>query len=1018
MVLFVTRLWRLDAPSLWEDDYLNLDRAMMPLADMFAVQKHQGPADTIFDFQPPLFYALEHLALAVDQSSLAARLLSVLAGLVTPFGLLLLGRRILGRGVGPVAFALSVFLLYPINFAQSIKFYAVFLCLAVFSLWLLVRAVEDNARRLWFGYGLCALGMLYAGYQGFPTFAAQLAWATVACHRRSRTETPRVRSLRWFRFLLTGGLVFAAYLPWLPAAFFLGEFLRAPSMAPLEGLDGPFALKVLRGFVSPDPNVSPAYILGWWGLAGCGLWAGLRDRRGEGLLLLGLAAAAGTLSLLCSKTLLRPNLESRHFIMLFPALVLLVARGVVFLGNLTAGAMSRFRGGRFVGGAAAGLACLGLLWPSLAGYHGYYHRTMSLDREFFQWLDGALGDVDALEFHGYKRNTRRFAARWYLPDRFGEAGTFDRPGYRRMADIDTAYRDAAAARPAWPGQVVKAFDALFATTRVSVFGAANRSPVVMDPGPDGVFRYADDFRSRRFYEDAARSENMTLDAEIGMLRPARYSRPALAVWVFETPPGQSARDLRLDVAAALYKKHPDLPADATLTVEAGPDGETYTTVAVIGQEAFPERDGRPVEERRDFFDEIGFYDGRCRIIRTGFDVDPALASDRLFVRISYRPGHVEGFLNLAGLGLTAALNPSDPAASPEKSPLAVQAGHLLENVGAVRWREDDRETLGRFAFAAPGNASLCAANPLLGTPEDLSRFRERHFGLDPVHTLADVSGRPAVFLYDPGLATPGVALSDRLPRRRLAGLPAFGHGPASLRLTGTILSPVLRIGEQTLSLPVIAPAGSSLTLTPGGRGRLRFVPDWTGPERFAPSVSYARDVIPSSRLRGELTCQPGEGGCAFAYSVVTGLPITELRLKVFPQVYANPCRKCPGNEARVAVSTDDGRTWQRLVRETGGEACSWTSPAAYVTQRLAFEKPVTSLRLAFELEKGGEAGFLSPSWNVDGMYIEADLDASVLPPLRPAGPDLDVTLDGPAGNDISLVLRPGPWPLSDRIYEP
>lgn len=1016
--LFATRLWRLDAPSLWEDDYLNLDRAQMPLADMFAVQKYQGPADTIFDFQPPLIYALEHLALAVDVSSLAARLPSVLAGLLTPLALWLLGRRLLGRETGLVCALFGTFLLFPLQYAQSIKFYAVFLLLAVISMWLLVRAVARGDWPSWLAYALSGAAMGYAGYQGYPTLAVQAVYAVAGIVADTRGAAAGERRRRLRRAAIAFLAVGVALLPWLPAIFFVQAFLRDPAIDPWAGADLGLAAKVLAAFIAPDPALAPGWLVAWLAAVVLGVAAALRERRYGALGLLGLWLGVMVLVLVGSRTHLRGMLGPRHFVLLFPVLVLLGARGVVALGQGVARLLARRRGGSLLGLGVAALGCLVLLWPSLADYAGYYSRGMSLDREFFQWLDRVGGPTDALEFHGYKRNTKRFAARWYLPGRFGEAGTFAGPGYRRVLDIDTCYDDAAATRPRLPGLPVKEFTALFTTTRVSLAPVASLAPLVMNPGPDGVYAYRDDFKDRRFYAEAFAARNMTLDTELGLLRPARYAQPASATWAFEVAPGEAASDIRLTVAAALYKQHPTRPADSGLVVEAGSDGTHWTPLGVIGQEAFPVRDGKPVTVPRAFFEEIDFYYGRCREARLEYAVPGRLvAGGRLFVRVAYRPGHVEGFLNLAGLSLTADVRRVGPS-GPGAAPLVRQAAHWLANARVAPWQEaDDGRTVGRFAFAAPGRPQFREAGLPMGTPEERERFLARHPGLAPAGVLRDRDGGEAAWLYDTALADGGVRLRAAEDRKRLLGLPPFSEGPVSLRLSGVLSAPTLRLGGRTLAIPVLAPRGSTLTLTPGGTGRLDFVPDWTDPARYDAAMSYAEGLAVSKRLRGELVCR-GEGGCAFTYTFVSALPMTAVRLKVFPQVYANPCRKCPPNEARVLASTDQGKTWRPLVTETGGEACTWTPPGRYVVRQMRFDRPVTSLLLSFRLERGGQAGFLSPSWNVDGMYVEADLDARALPPLALTGGDLDVSLVDPGENDCRLSLRPGPWPESDRTAEP
>jgi hypothetical protein len=1015
------RLYGLDGPAPWEDDYLNLDRAMLPLADMLAIQAWQGPADTIFDLQPPLCYALTHLALCLDASTLAARLPSLLAGILTVAGLGLLGTRLFGRGAGLCAGVLAAGLVFPIAFSQAIKVYSLLLCLTVFAMWLLVRAVDRNTGPAWAAYAVCAAAMVYAGYQGLVVLAVQAlwaAWAGLACKRRQ----PGAGRARLRPGLIAFGGVGLAIVPWLPAVIFVQDFLRAPGVDPWQGLGLPFVVRVLSGFIGYDAGALPVAAAAFAGVAAVGLVVAVgRGRFSEALLLVGWAGGT-TLALVASQSALRPLLESRHLVMLFPVLVLFAGQGVVWLGAWLGQRLPAGRLRRDGPAVLAGLACLGLLWPSLSRYGAYYGRVMSYDREFYQWLDQGAGDASAVEFHGYKRNTRRMALRWMLPGRFAEAGSFAAPGYRVLYDVDTFYStEAATDRTRRPGRPVATFGGMFATTRVSRTVQASRAPVVMDPGSGDVWRYDETFANRQFYADAFAADNMTLDEDLGQLRPARYSRPAFAEWVFEAPKGRELAGGRLTVAAALYKKSRLRSADSRLTVAvAGEDGR-FVSLGIIGQEAFEGAGAREI--RPGFFEEVDFYDGRCRVVPVVFDLPPALAgAARLTVRLGYVPGVVEGFLGLDGLSLETWFSPQAGDGPSPVPALVRQAVHWLRNVGAVPWTEGGANTPGRSAFVDPQHPAgdVLAGLEGLSPAEALPRFLAEHPGLTPAATLDDASGRPVLVLYDPSLDHPGLALSAANPAGRAAiadpspeAGPKAAPRPVSLRLAGRIVAPTLMINGQELAVPVIAPAGSRLTLTPGGAGRIFFVPDWTGAAKGREAMSYVRDIAPSPRLRGGLVCA-GQGNCALAYTFASALPMTELRLRVYPTVYANPCRKCEPNAARVRLSTDGGATYRTLLADVGGEACTWSPDGQYRSLRVAFDHPASSAILALEMEHGEQAGFLAPSWNMDTMFVEIDLDASRLPPVPVSGPEAKVSLVDGGENDLTVFVRSGPWPISRR----
>lgn len=171
-------LWQIDTPQLWEDDYLNLSRAALPASTIIAVQQQLGPADTIYDLQPPAPVPdrARRPGRSGQRAGHPAALL--LAGLASILGLALLGAACAGRRAGLVAALLCAGALFHVDISRAIKLYAPFFGDFVFSMLLLTQALAAPRRRplLLAGYAAVTAAMLWAGYQGAPILAAQGLW--------------------------------------------------------------------------------------------------------------------------------------------------------------------------------------------------------------------------------------------------------------------------------------------------------------------------------------------------------------------------------------------------------------------------------------------------------------------------------------------------------------------------------------------------------------------------------------------------------------------------------------------------------------------------------------------------------------------------------------------------------------------------------------------------------------------------------------------------------------------------
>lgn len=988
------RLWQLDRAALWEDDYFNLGRGLMALADMFHAQKFAGPTSTFHDYQPPLYYALQHLALSVSQTSLAARLVSFLAGMLALAGLYKAGGSLFGRRAGLFALVLAGLSLFHIDASRAIKTYSVYLCASAWALHFLYEAAVRARTRLWIAYVPCAAAMVYSSFLGVPGLAAQLLFAGgVLSMEAWRREPGWKNRAGWFGAAALAVLLVC--LPWVEAVVFIRDMFHNPGVDPLASMTWTKTRELAEGFLGHVFAVSPWVWAGLPLLTLAGAAGAVAGGRSKGLVLVLLWAALPALAVLTSRTEMNSVLSTRHFYNVFGMLMLLGGAGADAASKLLTGRPVRAEGGAAAALAGA-LVCVAASVQGLSRLPEYYARSISFDREVAYNLFHSRGLGDALDVQGWKRATKRFAMDWHLPGLFGSSGDMRAPGYRRMLVLEHSL-EKGEPEPVPGAAVSEGFTYGPFGARLSAVGMANRSPVPVSPGKEGRFRYSDDYSGYEPHRDAWALRNASTDTRLGVLLPSAWSEPGSATYRFAIPEGVKPLRVEAAVKAVLYKRHPASPSKASVEVWAGPSPERLKRAGTVTLADFagPASGCEALEE-------IPIY-GACS--RAGFRWDvTALAGGGgdIYVRLDINPGREEGYLFVDAFGLEI---DTPPGAIDPGWAFTRELDNLLANNNVRPWKPGAAALDGLFAFAAFDG--LAKPGSPLGTPEELAAFRAAHPGVEPVHVLRDASGRPAAYFYDPPLA-----LSEREP-----SVQALLEKPFTVRglvLSGRMNAPSLLVEGRRVDIPVAAPRGSVLMLNPGGRGKLVWSPDFSR-DAFASLDFSSSDNLrpaPDADNDGGLTCRE-ERPCHFIARFVSALPVSRVRLEWYPRVVADQAGK---NVVRLSYSTDEGKTFAPLEEFKGGGTGKWTRMFGKHAATLDFSKPVNHFMLKAELS--GEAAQLwSHRRPVDRMWLEADLDARTVSPFDLPGGGFPLALAAPGGNGVTLRLLDRPIPLFDSIKD-
>jgi Dolichyl-phosphate-mannose-protein mannosyltransferase len=194
----VTLFWRLGASSLYTDEAYTF--ALGGLGPKAMIQ-----ALTTRDFHPPLFYLAAHAALGLHWPLWEYRYLTAPFGLLTVLATWGAARRMFGpltAALAAIVVALAPSLLV---YDRMFRMYAVLVCLATLSWWLLLEAEHASGGErvlLWTGYAIVCVLLAYTHYLGFFALACQGVYVLT----RLRTNRPA---------LFAYGLVVLAYVPWV-----------------------------------------------------------------------------------------------------------------------------------------------------------------------------------------------------------------------------------------------------------------------------------------------------------------------------------------------------------------------------------------------------------------------------------------------------------------------------------------------------------------------------------------------------------------------------------------------------------------------------------------------------------------------------------------------------------------------------------------------------------------------------------------------------------------------------------
>jgi uncharacterized membrane protein len=220
------RLWDFTARSLWLDEAVEYWTATAPLGSLPATVR-----DVIQD--PPLYSFLLHLWMTISTHEAWLRFLSLLFGMGSVVGMMVLGYRLQGWAAALGAGALLAVLPAGIRYSQEVGQYAPMLCFVVWSLVVLVGLVPDPAPRRFARWVVLAVIAAYTYYGTvMPVLVPFVCFILEGAKNRDR--------VRWWRGLVSLAAIAVAIVPLL--VYFLPHQLhRGPTAHAFQAAAiGPF----------------------------------------------------------------------------------------------------------------------------------------------------------------------------------------------------------------------------------------------------------------------------------------------------------------------------------------------------------------------------------------------------------------------------------------------------------------------------------------------------------------------------------------------------------------------------------------------------------------------------------------------------------------------------------------------------------------------------------------------------------------------------------------------------------
>ncbi|MCX6689329.1 MAG: glycosyltransferase family 39 protein [Methanoregula sp.] len=218
------RFYNLWFNSLWLDEASTYGFSVKSLPEIWQ-------ATAAGEFNPPLFYWVEHVMLMFGNNEIVLRFIPALLGVLTIPLVYLIGKEFIDRNVGIIAaaaFAVSPFLIY---YSQEARAYSMMLFFVAAAMVFYLKALKTNDLTNWALFGVFSALAFWAHFYAFTIIAAMFLYAIVI-------KLPHIKTrIHDLKMLVLGAVVFIVLcFPLILVTIQL--FATRTASAPTYGIQG------------------------------------------------------------------------------------------------------------------------------------------------------------------------------------------------------------------------------------------------------------------------------------------------------------------------------------------------------------------------------------------------------------------------------------------------------------------------------------------------------------------------------------------------------------------------------------------------------------------------------------------------------------------------------------------------------------------------------------------------------------------------------------------------------------
>jgi 4-amino-4-deoxy-L-arabinose transferase-like glycosyltransferase len=216
------RLYHLSFNSLWLDEGATYEIAKKSILDIW------NTINLPPEYNPPLFYWIEHAMLSYGSREFILRLIPALVGIATIPLVYLIGKEIADRNTGIIAAALMTFAPFHIYYSQEARAYTLMTFFVALALLFLLKGFKQRGSSTWIFFGIASALAFWAHYYTLTPVAFFFAIAFFYTLKKSGSE---------FKHFLFGLLAFI--LISLPLFFVIVKmYFSITASAPTWGFQG------------------------------------------------------------------------------------------------------------------------------------------------------------------------------------------------------------------------------------------------------------------------------------------------------------------------------------------------------------------------------------------------------------------------------------------------------------------------------------------------------------------------------------------------------------------------------------------------------------------------------------------------------------------------------------------------------------------------------------------------------------------------------------------------------------